>query len=84
MVTLGGSEGVVWSVASVSDTTSGTNVDFSVHAFLSHQAQPDEDFDTIVGCLKEQAQFWSLASESLGPITHYEQGGLTLARSLAL
>lgn len=52
-----------------------------MHAFLSHQAQPDEDFDTIVGCLKEQAQFWSLASESNPKRLHTERGELTLARS---
>jgi hypothetical protein len=62
MVTLGRREGVVRSVQCLHGYQSANY--YSVHAFLSHQAQPDEDFDTIVGCLKEQAQFWSLASES--------------------
>jgi hypothetical protein len=34
-----------------------------VHAFLAHQLSPDEDFDSIVAALKEQAQYWGLASE---------------------
>ncbi|WRT67477.1 uncharacterized protein IL334_004449 [Kwoniella shivajii] len=34
-----------------------------VHAFLNGQTQPDDDFNTIVATLKEQAQFWSLANQ---------------------
>jgi hypothetical protein len=34
-----------------------------VHNFLSHQQGPDEDFETILSTLKEQARYWSLASE---------------------
>ncbi len=33
-----------------------------VHAFVSHQLQPDEDFDIVVTALKDQAAYWSLAS----------------------
>lgn len=36
-----------------------------VHAFTSHQMGPDEAFDEIVGCLREQAGYWGLASTSL-------------------
>lgn len=34
-----------------------------VHSFFTHQNAPDEDFDKIVSALKEQAVYWSLASE---------------------
>lgn len=34
-----------------------------VHAFLTHQLQPDDEFDTIVGALRDQARYWALASE---------------------
>lgn len=34
-----------------------------VNAFLAHADKPDDDFDTIVKSLKEQAPYWSLASE---------------------
>ncbi|RSH92069.1 hypothetical protein EHS25_008481 [Saitozyma podzolica] len=34
-----------------------------VHAFLAHQLSPDEDFDSIVAALKEQAQYWGLAKQ---------------------
>ena len=36
----------------------------TVYSFLSHRTQPDDDFDVIVSALKEQAQYWTLASES--------------------
>jgi hypothetical protein len=53
-----------------------------VHAFLSHKPHPDQDFDEIVLSLKDQAQYWSLAStlnlspafspfRSLFPSNHY-------------
>ena len=35
-----------------------------VYSFLSHRSQPDDDFDIIVSALKEQSQYWTLASES--------------------
>lgn len=34
-----------------------------VHAFLAHQTVIDNEFDTIVVCLKEQSQYWGLASK---------------------
>nr|XP_031861042.1 uncharacterized protein CI109_003402 [Kwoniella shandongensis]KAA5528114.1 hypothetical protein CI109_003402 [Kwoniella shandongensis] len=34
-----------------------------VHAFLNHQTQPDDDFNTIVLTLKEQAEYWGLANQ---------------------
>ena len=37
--------------------------DLLVHSFLSHRTQPDDDFDIIVAALKEQAQYWTLASK---------------------
>jgi hypothetical protein len=42
----------------------------SVYSFLSHRSQPDEDFDIIVSALKEQSQYWTLASTSLSPHLH--------------
>jgi hypothetical protein len=36
----------------------------SVYSFLSHRSQPDDDFDIIVSALKEQSQYWTLASTS--------------------
>ena len=36
----------------------------SVYSFLSHRSQPDDDFDIIVSALKEQSQYWTLASKS--------------------
>ncbi|WVW82740.1 hypothetical protein I302_104751 [Kwoniella bestiolae CBS 10118] len=34
-----------------------------VHAYLNHQTQPDENFNTILAALKEQALYWSLANQ---------------------
>ncbi|WVQ85757.1 hypothetical protein IAT38_007924 [Cryptococcus sp. DSM 104549] len=34
-----------------------------VHAFLNHHTQPDEDFDAIVSALKEQSEYWGLATQ---------------------
>ncbi|WWC89679.1 uncharacterized protein L201_004604 [Kwoniella dendrophila CBS 6074] len=34
-----------------------------VHAFLNHQTQPDDNFNTILAALKEQAVYWSLANQ---------------------
>ncbi|KAI9636462.1 fungal-specific transcription factor domain-containing protein [Dioszegia hungarica] len=34
-----------------------------VHAFLAHRTGPDEAFDEIVGCLREQAGYWGLANQ---------------------
>ncbi|WWC60752.1 uncharacterized protein I303_103328 [Kwoniella dejecticola CBS 10117] len=34
-----------------------------VHSFLNHQTQPDENFNTILAALKEQALYWSLANQ---------------------
>lgn len=44
-----------------------------VHAFVGHQVQPDDDFDIIVSALKDQAIYWSLASES-SPILTSKHG----------
>lgn len=42
-----------------------------MHAFLAHREGPDEEFDAIVGCLREQQGYWGLASEfSLGHTMH--------------
>ena len=35
----------------------------TVHAFLNHLPGPDDDFEAILAALKDQAQYWSLASE---------------------
>ncbi|WVQ99018.1 hypothetical protein IAU59_006150 [Kwoniella sp. CBS 9459] len=34
-----------------------------VHSFLNHHTQPDEDFNIIVSCLREQAEYWALANQ---------------------
>ncbi|WVN86555.1 uncharacterized protein L203_101722 [Cryptococcus depauperatus CBS 7841] len=34
-----------------------------VHTYLSHQTQPDKDFELIVSTLKEQAEYWALATQ---------------------
>ncbi|KAK8869490.1 hypothetical protein IAR55_000055 [Kwoniella newhampshirensis] len=42
---------------------SKTKLTEAVHAFLNHQSQPDDDFNTIVVTLKEQAEYWGLANQ---------------------
>ncbi|KIY34495.1 hypothetical protein I305_03279 [Cryptococcus gattii E566] len=34
-----------------------------VHAFLNHHTQPDEDFEEIITSLKEQSEYWDLATQ---------------------
>ncbi|WVQ76527.1 hypothetical protein IAR50_006197 [Cryptococcus sp. DSM 104548] len=34
-----------------------------VHAFLNNHARPDDDFEVIVRALKEQAEYWDLATQ---------------------
>lgn len=38
------------------------NILIIVYSFLSRRSQPDDDFDIIVSALKEQSQYWTLAS----------------------
>jgi hypothetical protein len=62
-----------WCGAARADVSS-----FLVHAFLAHQLSPDEDFDSIVAALKEQAQYWGLASELVSPL-HFHSEHLHLS-----
>ena len=45
-----------------------------VYSFLSHRSQPDDDFDIIVSALKEQSQYWTLASTSPSPFSPFFRG----------